>query len=72
MNTLIQQDVGGKILQVFTSGDSQRLFGTDKELARADVTPSNRSVLIQIQQNGIWPSPTYARFNGRHFGTWVS
>ena len=60
MNALIQQNVGGTILQVFTSGGSRRLFGTDEELARADVTPSDRSVLIQIQQNGIRPSPTYA------------
>lgn len=60
MNALKQQNVGGTILQVFNSGGSQRLFGTDKDLARADVTPSGNSVLIQIQRNGTWPSPTYA------------
>lgn len=60
MEALKQQNVGGTILQVFNSGGSQRLFGTDKDPARADVTPSDRSVLIQIQQNRIRPSPTYA------------
>jgi len=60
MNALIQQNVGGIILQVFNFGGSQRLFGPNKDPARADVTPSCSSVLIQIQQNGTWPSPTYA------------
>lgn len=62
MKALKQQNVnvGDTILQVFNFGGSQRLFGTDKDPARADVTPSDRSVLIQIQQNRIRPSPTYA------------
>lgn len=53
---------GDKIAQVFATGSagSPRLFGSNKDPVRADVTKSGSSVLIQIQQNGVKPSPTYA------------
>ena len=58
------QEVGSAISSVFnnkTSSGSPRLFGTNKNQARADVTiAQDKSVLIQIQKNAGTPSPTYA------------
>ena len=54
--------VGEKVLRVFRleAGATSRLFGKDSDLARADVTRSGDSVLIQIQNNRTRPSHTYA------------
>lgn len=54
MNDLKNKDVGDVISSIFTnktSSGSPRLFGTNSDLARADVTIKNKSVLIQIQNN---------------------